>query len=115
MIVVEKATPVVGGSAVTREPSSLLLVSIKHQQLDQWHATCGSPDLSSSGLSLTSSFFMPPPPPSPATEEGMHAWQAVIERSALDNDLVKFQNSAHLAMMAYEVGLNLWKMRDGKD
>ena len=112
---VDKAMPVAGGSAVTREPSSLLLASIKRQRSDQWHATRGSPDLSSSGLLSTSSFFMPPPLPPPATEEGMHAQQAAIERSALDDDLAKLQNSAHLATMAYEAGLSLWKMRYGKD
>ena len=112
---VEKATPVASGSGLTKETSSSSVASVKRQRSDQWHATRGSPGLSSSGLSSTSSFFMPPPPPPAVTEEGMQARRTAIERNALEDDLAKLQNSAHLATMAYEAGLNLWKMRYGKD
>ena len=111
----EKATPVAGGSGLTKEASSSSVASVKRQRSDKWHATRGPPGLSSSGVSSTSSFFMPPPPPPPATEEGMQACRTAIERNALEDDLAKLQNMAHLATMAYEAGLSLWKMRYGKD
>ena len=111
----EKATPVVGGSGLSKEASSLSVASVKRQWSNKWHATHGSPGLSSSGVSSTSSFFMPPPPLPAVTKEAMQAHQTVIECNALEDDLAKLQNSAHLVTMAYEAGLNLWKMRYGKD
>ena len=112
---VEKATPLAGGSGLSKEASSSSVASVKRQRSDKWHATRGSPGLSSSGVSSTSSFFMPPPPLPAVTEEAVQAHRTVIERNALEDDLAKLQNLAHLATMAYEAGLNLWKMRYGED
>ena len=49
------------------------------------------------------------------TEEAIQARRTAIKRNALEDDLAKLQNLAHLATMAYEAGLNLWKMHYGED